>query len=56
MSRDEQRVQMLAQKIARKAAKAENDTVEISVKDAIDIVFMLDLVRVIVSKTEEVMR
>lgn len=56
MRRGKEKVELLQRKLGRKVAEAEDGNVTISVQDAVDLVFLLDLVRTIMKKTEEVMQ
>ena len=55
MRRSKEKVELLQQKLGRKVADSEDGNVTISAQDAVDVVFLLDLVRTIITKMEEVM-
>jgi len=56
MRRTAEDVYRLQQKITRKMMDSEDGRVSIAEEDAVDIVFLLDLVREIKNKTDEIMK
>lgn len=56
MNEREQRVELIQQRLMKKLGKSKGNEIRISMEDAVHIVFMLDIIRVIVRKTDEVMK
>ena len=56
MSEREQKVELIQQRMINKLGESKGDGIRISAEDAVHIVFMLDLIRVIVRKTDEIMK
>ena len=56
MSEREQKVELIQQRLMKKLGEGKGDEIRISMEDAVHIVLMLDIIRVIVRKTEEIMK
>ena len=57
MNEREQKVELIQQRMINKLGESKGgDGIRISAEDAVHIVFMLDLIRVIVRKTDEIMK
>lgn len=56
MNEREQRVELIQQRLMKKLKEEKAEDIRISAEDAIHIVFLLDIIRVIVRKTDEIMK
>lgn len=56
MSEREQKVDLIQQRLAKKIGESKGEKILISMEDAVHIVFMLDIIRVMVRKTDEILK
>ena len=56
MNEREQRVDMIQQRLINRITQATKEGVNISTEDAVQIAFMLDIIRVIIRKTDEILK
>lgn len=56
MSEREHRVDMIQQRVIKKLAETKGGEIRISGEDAVQIAFMLDIIRMIIRKMDEILK
>ena len=56
MSEREKKVELIQQRMIKKLGESKGDGIRISEDDGVHIVFMLDIIRTIIRKTDEILK